>query len=195
MTFKELYNLCIDHELLIEKYVNLFFDDERKSYYANTVWDMLQRAYEPLGGIKGNGFSSISDMVQNIPFWKLVIKGGKIKVCMLYKDKNGRKLVAVATDFTKEGKMLLIQSFTLEFERAYTELSHSLLKFVRKNLPDLVEKYKVPVTRVQEILAKTGDTCNPVDEYIYTRNIGGEDVEKMMFGTIDNPIKLFDKPE
>lgn len=41
---------------------------------------------------------SPDDMVKNIPFWKLYTKNDKVIMALLYKDKNGRKIVALGID-------------------------------------------------------------------------------------------------
>ena len=65
-----------------------------KLKYKDEVWNILQLSYQYIGGIKGSGFSSADEMVEKIPYWKLVKKNDKIVAVMLYKDKNGRKMVA-----------------------------------------------------------------------------------------------------
>lgn len=54
--------------------------------YAEQVWDVLQFSYRDIGGIKGSGFSSIQDMIDNIPFWKMVTKNGEVHAVVMYKD-------------------------------------------------------------------------------------------------------------
>ena len=103
ISFKEYYNL------LFEGYVNLIGDGsiDQRQKYADQVWNILQQAYERMGGIKGSGFNSKEDMIQNIPFWKLFVRNGEVLVVMMYKDKNGRKGVALGTNNTPESKMIL----------------------------------------------------------------------------------------
>ena len=62
-----------------ESVKNLFVDDvSTRRKYAEQVWKILQDAYAPIGGIKGSGFKSIEDMVNNIPFWKLSILNDEV---------------------------------------------------------------------------------------------------------------------
>ena len=58
---------------IAEGFVNVILSkqDEDRKKYAKQVWDLLQSSYAKIGGIKGQGFSSVDDMIANIPFWKL----------------------------------------------------------------------------------------------------------------------------
>ena len=47
----------------------------RREKWVDQAWEMLNKTYAPIGGIKGSGFSSREDMIKNIPFWKLNIEG------------------------------------------------------------------------------------------------------------------------
>ena len=177
------------NKLINEKYLNLF-NTEAKEEYVDQVWDILQAAYEYIGGLKGNGFSSKEDMIKNIPFWKLVKKDGKIIACQLYKDKNGRKLIAGASDGTAEGKKyfkrILFDDITRE--RSYIEISDKMIYVIKKLLGDDLEKYVIPSNQVSQILNKDIIITGP---YTYKRKIGSEMIEKMMLGT--PRIKLFKK--
>ena len=57
-------------EFLNESYKNIT-DHSEKEKYAEEVFNLLQRAYAKIGGLKGNGFQSPEDMIEKIPFWKL----------------------------------------------------------------------------------------------------------------------------
>lgn len=74
---------------LNERFVNIFSDEETKRKYASDVWDILQKSYADIGGIKGSGFKTIDDMVKNIPFWKLSVHDGVVDAVAMYKDKGG----------------------------------------------------------------------------------------------------------
>jgi hypothetical protein len=97
-------------EFLNEKYLNLFTNTKdviSRNEYKDEVYELLQKAYKDIGGIKGNGFNSADDMVKNMPFWKIAKVKGKIVAIILYKDKNGRKAVAMATDGSRDGILKL----------------------------------------------------------------------------------------
>ena len=123
-------------QYLQERFINLVHNDPRKSEYGPEVFSMLQKTYEKLGGIHGTGFRDPEDMAANIPMWKLVKRGNRIVTAVLYKDKEGRKVVASATDGSDEGKAGLIEIFRddLKLQRSYGERSAMSLSFTKKNL-------------------------------------------------------------
>ena len=166
--------------LLIERYVNVFSDSQKKPFVSD-VWDILTTSYSKIGGIKGSGFESKDSMISKIPFWKLVRKDEKIIACMLYKDKNGRKLVALGSDGTPEGKEALKKMFQeeLKSQRAYGEISGPALKFVLKHFENDLKSVLIPAERVSEILGKEVEITG---EFTYVRNIGGHKEEKIMYG-------------
>ena len=179
---------------LEERFVNLIHDKTEKNKYADDLFSMLQASYAKIGGIKGSGFMSPKDMVDNIPFWKLVRKNGKIVAASFYKDKKGRKSVAACTDGTPEGKIGLATIKSQDFERAYSEVSEKMLTFLRNNLPKEYFMSKViPFEEVEKISdepierPKAGDeevNHHPdLKQFFYTRLIGGERKTKLMMGT------------
>lgn len=180
---------------LSEKFLNLF-KVEAKQKHVDAVWDILQKSYKPIGGIKGGGFSSKEDMIARIPFWKLGKKDGKIRAVVMYKDKAGRKRVAAGTDGTKEGSQLLkaIVIEDLKQQRSYSETSGPLLKFIKRALsPAEFEKYTIPFEQVQKIKAGSGDEIkydSDIDDgRHYKRKVGGEWIGKVMLGTSGRDIK------
>lgn len=178
MTFKQ---------YITERYNNLFTPEQKQSF-APQVWQMLQKAYAPIGGLKGSGLRSEEDMVQNIPMWKVSTRDGQVKVAILYKDRNGRKLIAMGTDGTPESKTILTNVLRHEFARSYAELSGPALRFVSVKLPELVDQYAIPAQKVAEIAALNGKVITPVDQFQYTREINGQPIQKMMIGTVGQTI-------
>lgn len=166
--------------LLTETFKNLFNSSEKEKW-VDQVWDILQASYEKIGGIKGKGFSSKEEMIKNIPFWKIAVKGGKVVAVVMYRDKNGRKSVALGTDGTRAGKDQLIDIFKNDLHqgRSFGEKSGPALRFLQRNVPDW-EKYRIKADDVPEILGKT---VKKTGKYTYTRTIGGEEHEKMTLGT------------
>lgn len=59
--------MSIIRNLLIERYVNVFSDAQKKPF-ASDVWDILSSSYAKIGGIKGSGFESKDSMISKIPF-------------------------------------------------------------------------------------------------------------------------------
>lgn len=178
-----------NNDVLEERVINITRTEDKQKV-AKDVWDILQKSYAYIGGIKGNGFESIDNMINKIPYWKIARKNNKIVAVILYKDKNGRKLVACGSDGSKEGKYA-IKRFLLDdvkHQRAYGEVSDSVLKFYKRNLtPDEIRKFFIPAKEVKNILKDKN--IKITGEYTYERIIGGEPHEKMMYGKTGQGFK------
>ena len=185
-------------EIIAEKFVNAFLDNE-KAMYADEVWDILVSSYSSIGGLKGAGFESKQAMINNIPFWKLVKKNGNIVAVAMYKDKNGRKRVAIGSDGTELGKLALQEIIKADFARAYVELSGKSLSFMIKTVGiEFVKSYIKTVEEVQQL--SKDPVFDPTDTflmnkfptlvpYMYDRHLAnGEAVTKIMVGTSGNKI-------
>jgi len=182
--------------ILVERFVNLL-TPEKKEKYADEVWNMIQNAYKKIGGIRGSGFQSKEDMINNIPFWKVATKNGKVVAIAMYKDKGGRKRVASATDGTDEGKdkLEMIGKEDLSQKRSYAEVSSSSLKFLLRRWkgPKDIKDYMILPREAEKVL---GDKLKyPVPDsdpeviahpelkkYFYQREIGGHYHTKLMIG-------------
>lgn len=189
-------------QYLQERFINLLPGDEsEKQKHAEHVFGMLKKAYEPIGGIHGSGFKSPEDMVKNIPMWKMHHKDGKVRAVSLYKDKEGRKRVAVATDGTAEGKAGLANMMRddLKQHRSYGELSGPSLSFLKKQLPaGEMHKHLIPREHVAKISGE--EIRNPpandaelqkhpdLKDHLYQRKIGDEWHTKVMLGTVGKKI-------
>lgn len=202
ISFKEYYNL------LFENVVNLIGSDsiQKRVQYADQVWNILQTAYQSIGGIKGSGFNSKEEMIQKIPFWKLYIQNGKVMVVVMYKDKNGRKIVALATDGSSKGKEILKKIAAESYKVGWGEYSKAALVFLMKTIPfDVLEPYILHPSQVQKLLPKyqiipivdylnSGKSLEDSDikiykkysnllPYFYVREIGGVPSLKVAIGT------------
>lgn len=181
---------------------------EGRERYVDQVWDILQKSYAPIGGIKGSGFKSKEDMIENLPMWKIFVRGDTVKAAVFYKDKNGRKAVAIATDGSDEGKKIVADVYKAALKNSYGEKSGPALGMLMKQIsPQDIPRYFMTPDRVQEL---TGDTCIPlakfgienldpndkrtVDKfpqlkpYFYVRELGGEMHLKATAGTGNLPI-------
>lgn len=186
-------------EYLTERYKNLIGDAPDKEQYKDAAFRMLQSSYAPIGGIHGSGFRSPDDMVKNIPFWKLVIKNGAPVALAMYKDKGGRKRVAIATDGSAEGKAGIQGILREDYSRAYFEISDRSLSFQAKILGyDFLAKYAKTPEQAAKI---SGDPVQPAPagdpevqrhpqlaKFFYQREIGGRLHTKIMFGTTGKKI-------
>lgn len=151
---------------------------------------ILQQSYAHIGGIKGSGFENVESMIKNIPMWKIIRKNNKIVAVILYKDKNGRKLVALGTDGTKVGKDSLKDAIKGEIstKRSYGEVSDSALNFILKIFGDDFYQYVIDPKQAGKILNKE---VTPLDNVSYTRKLGDKHHKKVMFGKPGQKIKKY----
>lgn len=173
----------------------LHADSAERELYAKEVYDLLQKAYEYIGGLKGSGFNDVEDMKKNIPIWKLVRQDGKIVAVAMYKDKEGRKRVAIASDGSQKGKQKLAEIVRddMKKERAYAEISGGSLRFSKRQVTGF-EDFVIHPEEVEKIV--DDEIIYPVDpddpeveanpelkEFFYQRKIGSEWKTKIMTGT------------
>lgn len=172
------------YEFLTETFKNFQAGDTQgKEQYVDQVWDMLQAAYAKVGGLHGNGFKDKQDMINNIPFWKLAVRGKNVTALSMYKMKDGRKRVAIATDGTSAGKADLVGILRDDMltGRSYGEVSGPSLIFITKIFGESeMKKYFVPVDIVKKVLFD--DEVRDIDGIRYERKIGGSWHEKVMIG-------------
>jgi len=203
------FNEFLTESVLNERFYNLFKKDD-KDKYKDEAFHLLQKAYEKVGGIKGNGFSSPDDMAKNIPFWKLAIKNGKIVAGVFYKDKSGRKRVASFTDGSQVGIDQLSNIMKNDLDRAFMEVSERSFGFMRKLMgDDVLLKYAVKPEKAKQLLKEKDDEFKfdvPADDthiqkapklkdYFYQRKIGGHFHTKIMLGKHGNVITEQDAPD
>jgi len=188
--------------MLQERFVTLTpSQQDYKQQYKQQVFDMLQKAYADQGGMHGSGFGSPDDMVAHIPLWKMVRRNGEIVAVAMYKDTQGRKRVAVATNGTDLGKKGLadIMINDLTQGRSYGEISGKSLAFLKKQID--VQPYLIPFETAAKILATRGDSIekpqqddpemirNPdLADFLYSRKIGADIHTKVMVGTPNKKI-------
>lgn len=203
--------LSFGNYIISEGFVNAIYarDNEIRTKYAKRVWDILQKSYAKIGGIKGSGFSSIDDMIQNIPFWKLYVDGEDVRVAILYKDKGGRKLVAVGTDGSPKSIKVLSSVMKESLKVSFGEFSKGLLVFIFKSVPEsiiksyIVDPHDLAKIIDDKILIPTqeyvNDNLEPSDQamynrfkkwqkYFYVRVIGDKPLLKIAIGTPNKAI-------
>lgn len=204
-TFKEFINEQ-RYQLLSERFINLIGDDERKEDYRDQVWNLLQTSYKPIGGIKGTGFKSPDDMVKNIPFWKMAVKDGKVEAVIMYRDKGGRKSVAMGSTGSPWAKEKVSSMLAQDIKRSYGEKSKGVLGSLMKEYPwEIIKEFIVPlsvVAKKEDIIPikdvpkkdwpedakQTIERYPGLIEFGYLREIGGSLMFKVMFGTPDKKI-------
>ena len=200
----------ISEQGLDERYVNAIGDRDidLKNQYKKQVWDLLQSSYAKNGGLIGSGFQSMEIMVQKIPMWKMVINNGTVEAVVLYKDKGGRKSVAMGSTGSPYAKKAISNLFPAELQRSYGEKSKSALGALMKIVPwSVLEPYAKTPAQVKKVSkhsitslkdfkgtlpddAKATLTKFPVlQPYGYFREIGGKLSFKVMIGTPGKTIK------
>lgn len=169
-------------QLLSERFINVFTPEQKKPY-VDEVWDLIQDSYAYAGGIKGSGFNSKEDMMNNIPMWKMVKKDGKIVAVRLYKDTQGRKAVASATDTSREGVKAYREVTKEDLKRSWAEVSDKALHSLKKSLGNDFEKYIIPISVIKKKFPN--EEIRPVGDNFYKREIGGEWITKLAVGNPD----------
>lgn len=174
------------HEFLIERVVNLH-DVESKEKYAAAVWDILQKSYEKIGGFKSA--HSPEDLVNDTGLWKVVTRDGQISAVNVYKDKFGRKSIASGTNGTEQGKrdFLMVKNEDVKLGRAWAEVSGAPEKILARQGAKPIPNKFAQILTGKEILE-----LNP-DGMHYTRLIGGEPHEKIIYGVVNLDKAMADK--
>lgn len=191
-----------DYVRLDEKFVNLLPQhEEEKHKHKHEIFNMLQSAYKDQGGIHGTGFKDPDDMVKNIPFWKIHKKEGKITSVSMYKDSQGRKRVAVASNGSEEGKKSLSTMMTddLNRGRSHGEVSGKSLSFMKKHI-NVLDHARTFEQAKKYHAAKGDEVRKPLEDdaevkrhpelkdHFYQRKIGNEWHTKVLLGHADKPI-------
>jgi hypothetical protein len=151
-----------------------------------------------VGGIHVSGFKDVEDFKKNIPMWKLRHhpETGKLVAGAYYKDRGGRKRVAVSSDGSAEGKKHVadIMVSDLKQGRSHGEQSGASLKFLVKHAGhEALQKHLIHPKDVEKI---TGEKVHPVPhddpelkahpyfkDHFYQREIGGKMHTKLSLGT------------
>jgi hypothetical protein len=192
-------------QYLSENYKNFIGPNskEQRERWADEVWSILQKSYAPIGGIKGKGFNSKQDMIDNIPFWKIYTKNDKVVAAAFYKDKGGRKAVAIVTDGSDLGKKIVADIYKASLGVSYGEKSGPALGTMMKTIdwdvlknfmftPDQLEKIsgdkvirveKFGVDNLNDKDKFTYDKFPKLRPYFYVRELDGEMHLKAAMGT------------
>jgi hypothetical protein len=193
------------NQFLFEGYKNLFSSNEKEKF-APEAYAQLTSAYEKVGGLIGKGFKDEQDFIDNIPFWKLKLNSeGHIIAAAYYRDKAGRKRVAVSTDGSAAGKKAIADILVSDLtqDRSYAEQSGPSLNFLAKTIGyPLVKKYAIPFDDFVKIAEgskaiERPDNSDPevmkhpeLKSFFFKRKINGEWHTKIAIGT---PFKKLNK--
>lgn len=131
----------------------------------------------------------------------------------MYKDKGGRKLVAMGTDGSDHAKEVLANNMTQEMKRSFGEKSGPSLGFTMKKIPfDVLKTFLLTPKEAQKVLGSRKevipveqfgiDKLNSKDQkawkafkdklrpYFYVREVGdGIPLMKVMIGTPNMKIR------
>ena len=187
-------------QFLRESFKNYFTADEKKPW-AEEAFRQLEKSYERIGGLKGAEFQSPKDFLKSNLFWKLNVINGKLVAAAYYKDKAGRKRVAISSDGSKRGKEIVAEIMVMDLllGRSWAEQSSNSLAFLVKEAG--IEFVKQYILTPEEIEKMTGDEVRkpPSDdeevkrspelaEFFFQRKIGGEWKTKLALGTSGKKI-------
>lgn len=177
-------------QFITERFVNALSKEDMKKH-IDTIWPMLVKAYESIGGMAG--MDSKEQLIDETDMWKMVRKNGKIIAIKCYTFKRGgRKSCYCATDGSKEGKEALYQMIAddmrLKDRNAWIECSGAVEHIYKK----YGNATPIPAEIAQKILHDKPFIKINDDGYHYTRKIGGEEHEKIMMGNIAGDKKLQD---
>ena len=193
-----------------ERYVNAVGDRdmEIKRQYGKQVFDLLTKSYAGNGGLFTNGFQNLETMIQKIPMWKMVVNNGVVEAVVMYKDKGGRKSVAMGSTGSPYAKKAISNLFPAELQRSYGEKSKSALGALMKTVPwSVLEPYvhspkavaKISKKKIvslkdfkdtiPEDAKKTLDKYPVLKPYGYFRELNGKWAFKIMVGTPGLGIK------
>lgn len=197
-------------DFLSENYKNFIGSSSipQRERWVDQAWEILQKSYAPIGGIKGSGFESKSTLIRDIPFWKLYVKNDKVVAAAFYKDKGGRKSVAIATDGSDLGKKIVGDIFKASLGVSYGEKSGPALATMMKSVPwEELRNFMIPPNVVKRLTGEdiisidkfgahnldkkdrfTYDKFPQLKPFFYVRSIGGEMHLKVSIGTPNLPI-------
>lgn len=155
------------------------FTPAEKEKWAGEVWDILNKSYAEIGGFQSA--SSVGELIADSHLWKLVTRDGKITAVTINKDRFGRKLIAIGTDGTAQGKkdFQLIGSEDVRLGRSWAELSGKAESAMKK-----LGAKPIP-SRFAELLTGKKVLSYSDDGFHYTRFIAGVPKEKIIYGVIE----------
>ena len=174
------------HDILTERVVNAF-DAAQKAKYADKVWDMLQTAYKDIGGF--GSAASVEELLNTPGLWKLVVRDGEVTAVNIYRDAQGRKSIASATNQSLQGikDYKMIKGADVKYRRAWAEVSRTPAAILKK-----FGATPIPSKYAQLLTGKHIMDYNP-DGVHYTRLIAGEPHEKIMYGVVKMSPDMVEK--
>ncbi len=155
---------------------------DAKIYIVDEVFELLQKAYESVKG--GLHFISRDDLILNTAMWKVIYNDINIIGVVIYKAKQGFKMVAMGLSeklhhtFKQITKKMLVYIFKTTFSKTWMELSEGAERFVLKNGG---ENFILPNHLAAKLTGK--DILELCDDGIhYKRMINGVVKTKILLG-------------
>lgn len=163
------------HEILNETYVNCFSVEE-KEVYADQVFHLIQTAYANIGG--NCNITDIETLCEDTGMWKLVRRDGEIVFAAIYKDRQGRKFVAIGHNGSSPAKAELRKIIQQDIaqHKSWAEVSGSMARIMLTTGVSAI-----PAEKASDILGKEILTYGD-DGFSYTRIIGGNVYQKVLVG-------------
>lgn len=157
-----------------------------RTSHEREIHDAIQKSYSTVhGGYGGHGSGSkkeseaiLADIRNKDHIIKATRRDGKVDSAVIYKRSHGRKIIALGSTGTTQGKKDL--SKTVDDDKrpernAWGELSDRAENYYRK------KGYKVqPSSKAKKLTGK--DDVEVQDDERYTRKIGGERHSKVIMG-------------
>lgn len=180
---REISNIVYkNHTLSIKQY--FMSDSDDKEFIVNNkdvIWNILQSAYENLGGF--NGFQTKRDMLKKSPFFTLGFCDDVIITVTVYNTYlGGNKCVGAACvkdenheNAVKLLEMIMEHNISNWNEWVWLEASGKIEEMCKK-----LNGFNVPSEYV--VIYLGNKQYSIIDEYHYTRKIGGNDETKTIFG-------------
>jgi len=154
-----------------------------KVYIVDDIYDILYTSYKNVKG--GLHFSSKDELIIKTDAWRVIYYDAKIVGVVIYKAKQGLKMVAMGIHTIIEknmryiAKQTLINIFKFTFSHTWMEVSEAAEKFILKNGGD---NFLLPNRLAQQLTGKKIlELCE--DGYHYKREINGIIKTKVMIGT------------
>ena len=165
-------------DFLTERILNLH-DAPAKLKFGQEVWDLLQLSYSKVPGGFGTA-DSLDDLISKTGLWKIVTRDGVITAVNLYRDQYGRKSVAVGTNGSRQGikDYVMVKGEDDKFGRAWAEVSGKPELTMQKSGAIPIPAKFAPMLTKKEIIEYNPDGVH------YTRMIGGEPHEKIIYGSV-----------
>lgn len=155
-----------------------------KSFIVDDIFSLLKNAYKDVKG--GLHFVSKDDLISSTSLWKVIYFDENIVGVVIYKAKQGLKMVALGIakisdrEIKHSIKTMLSFIFKQTFSNTWMEVSEGVEQFIIKNGG---ERFLIHNTLAKKLTSKNIISLDD-DGYHYTRNINGIVKRKVMIGTV-----------